>query len=108
MMAQKCMAYFEDAVGHMYCADIIEAVILGRRLNPGESAAATQFVRKVSFRLLLAGLTFCPFELLLKVFKLLPHPGRHRVCRPPGLQFRDSIFYLLDAFIVHHFSPSAT
>ena len=40
MTAQKFMAYFEDAVGHLYCSDIIETVILGRRLNPGESPAA--------------------------------------------------------------------
>jgi C_GCAxxG_C_C family probable redox protein len=40
MISQKFMAYFEDAVGHLYCSDIIETVILGRRLNPGESAAA--------------------------------------------------------------------
>jgi C_GCAxxG_C_C family probable redox protein len=40
MTAQKFMAYFEDAVGHLYCSDIIETVILGRRLNPGESEAA--------------------------------------------------------------------
>jgi C_GCAxxG_C_C family probable redox protein len=39
-ISQKFMAYFEDAVGHLYCADIIETVILGRRLNPGESEAA--------------------------------------------------------------------
>jgi C_GCAxxG_C_C family probable redox protein len=38
--AQRFMAEFEDAVGHMYCADIIENVILGRRLNPGDSDAA--------------------------------------------------------------------
>jgi len=40
IIAQKFMAYFEDAVGHWYCADIIETVILGKRLNPGESDAA--------------------------------------------------------------------
>jgi len=38
--SQKFMAYFEDAVGHLYCSDIIETVILGRRINPGESEAA--------------------------------------------------------------------
>ncbi len=40
MTSQKFMAYFEDAVGHLYCSDIIETVILGRRLNPGDSEAA--------------------------------------------------------------------
>ena len=40
MISQKFMALFEGKIGHMYCADIIETVILGRRLNPGESEAA--------------------------------------------------------------------
>jgi len=40
MVAQKFMALFEGKIGHMYCADIIETVILGHRLNPGESEAA--------------------------------------------------------------------
>jgi C_GCAxxG_C_C family probable redox protein len=40
LKAQKFMAYFEDAVGHLYCSDIIETVILGHKLNPGESAQA--------------------------------------------------------------------
>jgi C_GCAxxG_C_C family probable redox protein len=39
-ISQKFMAYFEDAVGHLYCSDIIETVILGRKLNPGESEEA--------------------------------------------------------------------
>jgi C_GCAxxG_C_C family probable redox protein len=39
-ISQKFMAYFEDAVGHLYCSDIIETVILGRRINPGESEEA--------------------------------------------------------------------
>jgi hypothetical protein len=38
--AQKYMAKFEGKIGHMYCADIIETVILGTRLNPGESEQA--------------------------------------------------------------------
>jgi C_GCAxxG_C_C family probable redox protein len=40
MMAQKFMAFFEGEIGHLYCADIIETVILGHRLNPGESEKA--------------------------------------------------------------------
>ncbi|MBC8275489.1 MAG: C_GCAxxG_C_C family protein [Chloroflexi bacterium] len=40
MTSQKFMALFEGQMGHMYCADIIETVILGHRLNPGESEAA--------------------------------------------------------------------
>ena len=40
LISQKFMAFFEDAIGHMYCADIIETVILGHRLNPGESSMA--------------------------------------------------------------------
>lgn len=39
-ISQKFMAYFEDAVGHLYCSDIIETVILGKKLNPGESEEA--------------------------------------------------------------------
>ena len=38
--AQKFMAFFEGETGHLYCADIIEKVILGHRLNPGESEEA--------------------------------------------------------------------
>jgi len=40
MTSQKFMALFEGQIGHMYCADIIETVILGHRLNPGESEEA--------------------------------------------------------------------
>ena len=40
MTSQKFMALFEGKIGHMYCADIIETVILGHRLNPGESEQA--------------------------------------------------------------------
>ncbi|MBC8274096.1 MAG: C_GCAxxG_C_C family protein [Chloroflexi bacterium] len=40
MIAQKFMASFEGKIGHMYCTDIIETVVLGHRLNPGESEAA--------------------------------------------------------------------
>ena len=40
MMAQKFMAFFEGELDHIYCADIIETVILGHKLNPGESEAA--------------------------------------------------------------------
>ena len=40
MTAQKFMAFFEGEAGHLYCADIIEKVILGHRLNPGESEEA--------------------------------------------------------------------
>jgi len=39
-ISQKFMAYFEDAVGHLYCSDIIETVILGKKLNPGDSEEA--------------------------------------------------------------------
>jgi len=40
MTSQKFMAHFEGKIGHMYCADIIETVILGHRLNPGDSEEA--------------------------------------------------------------------
>ena len=36
-IAQKFMANFEGQIGHLYCADIIETVILGHRIDPGES-----------------------------------------------------------------------
>lgn len=39
-ISQKFMAYFEDAVGYLYCSDIISNVIIGKRLNPGESEQA--------------------------------------------------------------------
>jgi C_GCAxxG_C_C family probable redox protein len=38
--AQKFMAAFEAKLGHRYCADIIETVTIGHRLNPGESEQA--------------------------------------------------------------------
>jgi len=40
MISQRFMASFEGKIGHMYCADIIETVILGHRLNPGDSEEA--------------------------------------------------------------------
>ncbi|HUT67373.1 MAG TPA: C-GCAxxG-C-C family protein [Dehalococcoidales bacterium] len=40
LISQRFMALFEGQIGHMYCADIIETVILGHRLNPGESDEA--------------------------------------------------------------------
>jgi len=49
-MAQRFMAFFEGKIGHIYCADIIETVILGRRLNPGESEEAMMtFTREKGF-----------------------------------------------------------
>jgi len=38
--AQKFMDLFEEALGHRHCADIIETVTIGYRLNPGESEEA--------------------------------------------------------------------
>ena len=35
--AQKYMAFFEDKVGYMHCADIQEKVIFGRNMDPGAS-----------------------------------------------------------------------
>lgn len=40
LTSQRFMASFEGEIGHIYCADIIEMVILGQRLNPGESEEA--------------------------------------------------------------------
>ena len=39
-LAQKFMAEFVGKIGHLYCADIIETVIMGYRINPGESEQA--------------------------------------------------------------------
>lgn len=39
-VAQKFIASFQEQTGYIYCADIIEKVILGYRLNPGESERA--------------------------------------------------------------------
>jgi C_GCAxxG_C_C family probable redox protein len=39
-VAQKFMDLFEEALGHRHCADIIETVTIGYRLNPGESDEA--------------------------------------------------------------------
>ncbi len=48
--AQKFMAFFEGEIGYMYCADIIENVILGHDLNPGESDfAMMQFSKEKGF-----------------------------------------------------------
>jgi C_GCAxxG_C_C family probable redox protein len=40
MNSQKYMAQFEGKLGQMYCADIIETVVLGTRINPGDSEEA--------------------------------------------------------------------
>jgi C_GCAxxG_C_C family probable redox protein len=42
-IAQKFMASFEDKIGYLQCADIIEKVTIGQRVNPGESEAAMAF-----------------------------------------------------------------
>lgn len=36
-LSQKFMAEFVGKIGHMYCADIIENVIMGYSINPGAS-----------------------------------------------------------------------
>ena len=49
-LAQKFMISFENEVGHLYCADIIETVIIGQRLNPGESEESmVSFTKKKGF-----------------------------------------------------------
>jgi len=40
LTAQEFMALFEGKIGHKHCADIIETVTIGHRLNPGESEEA--------------------------------------------------------------------
>jgi C_GCAxxG_C_C family probable redox protein len=50
VIAQKFMAKFKETVGHLYCADIIEKVTLGHRLNPGESdTAMATFAKEKGF-----------------------------------------------------------
>ena len=50
LTSQKFMAFFEGKIGHLYCADIIETVILGHRLNPGESEEAMiEFTKEKGF-----------------------------------------------------------
>ncbi len=39
-LSQKFMAEFVGKIGHLYCADIIENVIMGYSINPGESEQA--------------------------------------------------------------------
>jgi C_GCAxxG_C_C family probable redox protein len=39
-LSQKFMAKFEGKLGYMYCADIIENIILGYAINPGKSDQA--------------------------------------------------------------------
>jgi C_GCAxxG_C_C family probable redox protein len=39
-LSQKLMAKFEGRLGHMYCSDIIETIIMGYAINPGESEKA--------------------------------------------------------------------
>lgn len=49
-LSQKFMAKFQGKLGYMYCADIIENIILGHRINPGESdAAMMQFSHEKGF-----------------------------------------------------------
>jgi len=40
MISQEFMARFQHELGEIYCADIIESVTLGHKLNPGESPDA--------------------------------------------------------------------
>jgi C_GCAxxG_C_C family probable redox protein len=49
-LSQKFMAKFQGKLGYMYCADIIENVILGHSINPGESdQAMMQFSHEKGF-----------------------------------------------------------
>jgi C_GCAxxG_C_C family probable redox protein len=72
LTSQRFMAYFEDAVGHLYCSDIIETVILGRKINPGESEEAM-----ISF----AG-----------------DKGFEKCGLPPGLGVRLAAGFIIDSF----------
>jgi C_GCAxxG_C_C family probable redox protein len=37
-LAQRFMAYFEDEIGYLLCAEIQEKIIFGRNMDPGASA----------------------------------------------------------------------
>lgn len=45
-MAKNFIASFEEKLGKRHCADIIETVTIGYKLNPGESDAAMQTFAK--------------------------------------------------------------
>ena len=50
MTAQKFMAFFEDEVGYLPCAEIQEHVIFGRNMDPGASEAQMEaFARAKGF-----------------------------------------------------------
>lgn len=50
MLGQKFIAFFEDEIGYIHCADIIENVVIGKRLNPGESSEAmAEFAKEKGF-----------------------------------------------------------
>lgn len=49
-LSQKFIAFFEDELGYIHCADIIENIVIGERLNPGESdEAMARFAEKGGF-----------------------------------------------------------
>ena len=49
-ITQKFISRFEETIGYRRCADIQEKVVLGRRINPGESQAAMEdFVKEKGF-----------------------------------------------------------
>jgi C_GCAxxG_C_C family probable redox protein len=70
-ISQRFMAYFEDAVGHLYCSDIIEDIIIGRALNPGESEA--------------------------KMIEFTKEKGFEKCGLPPGLGVRLAAGYIIDS-----------
>ncbi len=46
MTSQKFIAFFEDEIGHILCSDIIEHVILGHKINPGENEESMEIFAK--------------------------------------------------------------
>lgn len=50
MLGQKFIAFFEDEIGYIHCSDIIENVVIGKKLNPGESSEAmAEFAKEKGF-----------------------------------------------------------
>lgn len=47
---QEFMATYKERMGHLHCIDIIENVVLGKRINPGKSfQAMEEFIKEKGF-----------------------------------------------------------
>jgi C_GCAxxG_C_C family probable redox protein len=49
-IAQKYLSCFEDTIGSVYCTDILENVVIGFKINPGDSnESMALFIREKGF-----------------------------------------------------------